>query len=199
MTDNGNGEWGKTIIRHRTMSGVMCHITPLNIATLKAIRMKAAEVYPYPDKEPYRLPLENVASPDIKDDAENNPAYREVVQGVNEQRQEFEDKAIIALAVKFPDYPTPDDLVRHFAVELMNLRKFATLPDDDYEATLEYCVFSGNKVAVQRNKEGKIETITAYDRDFDQIKNMALQYVPLSLAEVTQGIRFLESSTATSR
>lgn len=154
--------------------------------------MKAAEVYPYPDKEPYRLPLENAASPEIKDEAENNPAYREVVMGVNEQRQIFEDKAILALAVSFPDFPAPEDLVRHFAVQLMTMRKYATLPDNDYDAVLEYCVFSGNKVQVQRNKEGKIEQITAYDRDFDQIKNKALQYVPLSHAEVINGIRFLD-------
>lgn len=173
-----------TIIVFETMSGVVLHITPLNLATVRAVQQKAQEVYPYPEKAPYELPLENTFSPDTKDSAENNPEYVLKCAEIDKQRRIWADRAVFDYAVRFPAYATRQDLINAFAPRLLELRKIAVLPDDDYDAILLYIILSGNEIV--SNKNGLSDGTTEYTR----VILAAMQALPLTGEEIAEGIRF---------
>lgn len=173
-----------TIIQFETMSGVMLYITPLNLATVRAIQQKAQEVYPYPEKAPYELPLENTFSPDTKDSAENNPEYVLLCAEVDKQRRMWADRAVFDYAVRFPAYPTRQDVINAFAPRLLELRKIAVLPEDDYDAILMHIILSGNEVKAGVN--GLMDGTTEYLR----VILAAMQTLPLTGEEIANGIRF---------
>lgn len=175
---------------YETLSGVIFHVTPLSLATLRAIQLKAASVLPYPPKEPYEIPdpEETSFAPGQKSRAEDHPEYQALCKGVDKERKNWADRAIFDYAVECPKYPTHNDLVTAFKSQLDKLRKIAELPEDDYEAVLFYIVFSWNQVALNSNMQ-----YMPSGNEYGRIIDLAIQTVALTTAEVSAGIRFFRA------
>jgi hypothetical protein len=178
-----------SIVRFETMSGVILHITPLNIATLRAINLKSDELFPYPDKKQYEVPLENAFVEGMVDSAENNPEYLKACEPVDQQRKEWTDKAVFHYAVRFQDYPTRESLINAFAPRLLELRKIALVQEDDYEAILHHLVLTGNTII-----KGTTGALQALSSEYVDVIRIAIQTVALTPEEVTQGVRFFRAN-----
>ena len=184
VTDN---EGRPTVIIYETQSGVLYHITPLSLPTLRAIQLKAADRFPYPDKKPYQVPdpVEVAFSEGQVSAAEDNPDYIAACREVDSERARWVDRAIFDYAAHCPKYPTKEALVMAFKAKLENLREIANLPDDDYEAVLFHLVLTWNQLAT--NEDNKLVTAGS---DYIRIIQLAIQTVALTPDEVTAGIRF---------
>lgn len=173
------------IIEYEAFSGVLFHITPVNLPTLRAIQVKAESIYPYPEKEGYQLADENVFGGIVS--ADENPDYLSKCREIDTQRGVWADRAVFDYAVKMPKYPTKQDLVRGFQQQLDELRAIATLPEDDYEAILHHIVLTWNQLV---SKAGAFDVA---QNEYSRIVRMAMQTVPLTPSEVTAGIRFFRA------
>jgi hypothetical protein len=183
--DAANGTGRPAITIYETQSGVVAHITPVNLPTLRAVQLKAADLFPYPDKKPYQKPEENGFSDNQMTPAEDNPQYLADCAAVDAQRKTWADRAIFDYAVRFPKYPTPQDLVAGFMPQLISLRKIANLPDDDYEAVLFHIVLTWNQPTVDENNK-----LAVAANEYGRLIQLAIQTVALTPDEVTAGIRF---------
>lgn len=188
MSDNGKraaAEGRPVIIEYECYSGVMAHITPLNIPTLKAIQQKAKLIFPYPDKTPYQQPEEHGFTEGQLTPAEDNPAYVTEVKRIDHERAVWADRAIFDYCVRFPAFKSNEDMVEKFRAQLTTLREIAELPDDDFEATLFYIVLSWNQPGI--NADGNL---VSAESEYNRLVKLAIQTVALTPAEVTAGIRF---------
>jgi hypothetical protein len=167
-----------SLILYETMAGVIFHITPLSLPTLRAIQIKAQEMYPYPDPTPYQKPEENAFDPNQKTQAEDDPAYVQLCHEVDRARARWADRSIFDYAATMPKFPTRESLIDACKPQLERLRKIATLEDDDYESALFHCVLTGQPV----NDPGQ--------SDYARIIRLAIQSVALTAAEVSAGVRF---------
>ncbi len=174
-----------SIVVYETQSGVIAHVTPLSLPTLRAIQLKAKDEFPYPDPRPYQVPEENAFVETQLTPAEDNPDYVAACHAVDNQRKQWLDRAVFDYAVHFPKYPTPRALVDGFRERLDALRKIAVLPEDDYEAVLFHLVLTWNQVGITPQGELR-ETNTEYAR----LIQLAIQTVALTPDEVTAGVRF---------
>lgn len=199
MSENGftvTDQSGRPIkIVYELMSGVIAWITPINIPTLKGIQAKAAEKFPYPDKRLYQEELGEAGfSQGQLTAAEDNPAYVTEIKRIDRERGQWADRAIFDYAVRFPAYPTKQDLVNDFQQQLAELREIAVLPEDDYEATLFHIVLLWNQPAL--NEE---EKLFAQVSEYNRLVQAAIQTVALTPDEVTAGIRFFRPVLSTNR
>lgn len=179
---NSKHEGKPAIIEYETYSGVLVHIKPVNIATLRAIQMKAIEKFPYPEKAQYQLPDENAFGG--LGSAEDNPEYLAKCREIDSERGQWTDKTIFAYAVTFPKYATQQDMVNAFMNQLAELRTIATLPEDNYEAVLHHLVLTWNQTVVKDN------SLQAGNTEWARIIQMAVQTIPLTADEVSNGVRF---------
>ena len=136
-----SNEGHPTAILYETLSGVVIQITPLSILSLRAIHLRAEREFPYPDKTEYQIESAVMASGFLP--AEENPAYIEACQAIDRQRNDWSVAHILDVACSYPQYPTREALVAAFRPQLEKLRRVADLGDDDYENTLDHCVFTG--------------------------------------------------------
>lgn len=173
------------VIVHELQSGVIAHVTPINIPTLKGIQLKAKEKLPYPDKALYQLPEENGFVPGQMTAAEDNPDYVTECQRIDHERDVWADRAIFDYAVRFPKYPSKEAMVTAFRERLAALREIAVLPEDDFEAILFHLVLTWNQPGYNQDKM-MIASISEYNR----LVHLAIQTVALTPAEVTDGVRF---------
>lgn len=186
MADNlkvSDVEGRPSLIIFEALSGEIFHILPINLATLRGIQLKAAELYPYPDPKPYEVKEnpETAFDPNQVIPARKNPEYLKLCLEVDNERAVWSDRAIFDYTVTMPKYPDPDDLVTAYQKQLAKLRKIAVLPDDDYEAVLFNIVLSGS----QRREDGSNKWTTDYQR----IVLTAIQNFTLTASEVANGIR----------
>ena len=173
------------IIVHETYSGVMVHITPVNLPTLRAVQLKAQDLFPYPNKTQYQQPEENGFAPGQLTSAEDNPQYGIDCRAVDVERKVWTDRAIFDYAVRFPKYPTREALVDAFKAQLDRLRQIAKLPDDDDEAVLFHLVLTWNQPALDEDNK-----LAVASNEYGQIIKLAIQTLALTPDEVTAGIRF---------
>ena len=190
MSENQVVTGRPSIIVYETVSGVLCHCTPLNIATSRAIKARAELQFPYPDKKPYEVPMEN-AAPGVVEIAENNPEYQKLCKAIDERRTDWINRATLGYAVKFVKahngeivYHTRETLIERYAPQVLELRKIAVLPEDDYEVIVYHIIFSGSQI---RRVAGKPTIITD---DLSNVLNAVAQVEPLTPAEIVQGVRF---------
>lgn len=174
-----------SVFVYECQSGVMAHVQPVNLATLRAIQLKAADVHPYPDPTPYRQPEANAFSDAQMTRAEDNPEYVALCQQVDKERATWVDRTIFDYAVTFPKYPTKAALVAAFSDKLSDLRKIAVLPEDDYDAVLLHLVLTWNQPALDAS--GKLTTAGT---EYARLIQLAIQTVALTPDEVTAGVRF---------
>lgn len=173
------------VVVYEAQSGVIFYITPINLATLRAIQLKAADMFSYPDQHPYQQLEENAAVEGQLTPAEDNPAYIKDCQAVDGQRTQWADRAIFDYAVRMPKYPTRIDLIAAFAEQLARLRTIALLPEDDYEAVLFHIVLTWNQPARDAD-----DRLTVTSTEYGRILQLAIQTVALTPDEVTAGVRF---------
>lgn len=174
-----------TKIIYETMSGVVFHITPINLPTLRAIQLKAELLYPMPDPKPYQTLEENGFAEGQLTPASDNPQYIIDCKKVEADRGRWVDRAVFDYAAQMPAYPSAQSLVTAFSHDLMRLRKVAELPDDDYEAVLFHIVLSGNTMTINSSGEWG-----ASQSDYVRIIQLAIQTLALTPDEVVNGIRF---------
>lgn len=161
------------IMVYETASGVIVHVTPLSIFAIQAIRDKAEEEFPYPDPEPYRMPLEYAADPSIKTPAEDNPEYQALCAAVDVQRNNWKVNTYIEVGCTFPMFESREALIAHFKPRLEQLRQVSVMDGDDWQNVLNFCVFTGRP-------------------DKQMVVSLAVQdaAIPLTPAEVVEGVRF---------
>jgi hypothetical protein len=163
------------LIVHECLSGVIFHITPLSLPTLRAIQLKAADIYPYPGKAPYQVPdpVEVAFTEGQKSRAEDNPDYIEACKKVDTERAKWVDKTVFNYAAKMPKYSTKEALLMAYEGQLKALKEIAVFDkeDDDYDIILLNFILTGNA-------------------DYATIIRLAVQAVALSAEEVSAGIRF---------
>lgn len=176
------------VIVYECNSGVVFWITPLNLPTLRAIQLKARSLFPDIDPTPYRKPEENAFDPNQLTPAEDNPEYIQKVAELEAERSRWIKLAVFKYAAKMPKYPTEQDLIQAYQIQLTKLREIADLPADDYEAILFHIVLSWNQVG--EDSDGKL---THTDNDFNRIYQLCIQTVALEPSEVTAGIRFFRA------
>lgn len=162
-----------TIIVQETASGVIIHNTPLSVFTIQSIRERAEQEFPYPDLEPYRMTLENVADPSIKAPAEDNPEYQALCKPIDAERIAWRVRAYIDIGCTFPAFESRDAMIAHFRPRLEQLRKVSKMGEDDWQNVLDFCVFTGKK-----DKQIAISVVTQDEA------------IPLTPAEVVEGIRY---------
>lgn len=174
MTDETQGR--PVVVIYETLSGVVIHVTPLSVFTITAIGERAEELFPYPDPAPYELPLENAVSETVRLPADDNPEYKKLKQPIDAERMEWQVQAVIDLACSYPAFPSREHMLAHFRPALERLKKVANLPDDEWQAVLMHCVFTGR---------GERQTVI----------DIASQHkaVPLTPDEVVDGIRFFRA------
>lgn len=162
-------------IIYETLSGVIFHITPLSLPTLRAIQLKAADIHPYPDKAPYQVPdpVEVAFTEGQKSRAEDNPDYIEACKKVDTERAKWVDKTVFTYAAKMPKYPTKEAVLTAYEGQLKALKEIAVFDkdDDDYDVILLNFILTGNA-------------------DYATIIRLAVQAVALTPEEVSAGIRF---------
>lgn len=122
-------------------SGVMCHVTPLNLWAYQALQDAAKDKYPDPDKKPYEEPLENAATPGIVIPAEDNPDYMEALAAVHGQRVAFMLDWLTRRHIVFPEGETA--IRERFADAVKDLQDISSdLDVTDWPAFLKYFVIS---------------------------------------------------------
>lgn len=173
-----------SIFIYETQSGVIFHITPINLPTLRAIQLKAQDKFPYPDKRPYQQLEEKGFAEGQLTPAEENPQYLLDCQTVDHERAQWVDRTIFDYAAYCPKYPTKEAMIDGFREKLTKLREIAVLPEDDYEAILFHLVLTWNQVGA---KDGQFEPVGT---EFARIVRLAIQTVALTADEVSAGIRF---------
>lgn len=171
---------------YETQGGVIFHVTPINLATLKAIQLKAADKYPYPDPEPFQVPdpADVSFAPGQTSKAEDNPLYVNECKAVDRERKQWVDRTIFDYCVTCPKYPSREALVAGFRTKLDRLRTIATLPDDDYEAVLFHLVLTWNNVLVDS------KGLSVGANEYGHIMELAIQTVALTPSEVAAGVRY---------
>lgn len=153
------------IIRHTFDSGVEAIIHPVSPFTFRAIRVKAAERFPYPDPEPYRKPVEH-GVPGLMSRPEDDEDYKRLCAEADNQRGTYFTEALLDLALEFP--VGRDALIERFAAQRKSLAEWVTLPEDDWEATLKHCILIGTN-------------------EPQLIADIAMQAAPLTQEEVAEG------------
>lgn len=168
-----------TFVEYTTLSGVTLYISPLNIPAVKAIGLKAAELFPYPDPTPYRKQMENAVE-GVLTPPEDDPDYVALVTTADSKRNEWSNRAILDYCVTFPDFSGRDEILNFFAAKRDALRKIAKFEDnDDWNVTLYHIILSGSPIRSGANRGS----------DFVNVLNICVQSVELTGGEVLNGIR----------
>lgn len=163
------------VVEYETLSGVMIHITPLSIFTINAVTDRAEEMFPYPDPLPYEMPIENAVD-GVKAPANQNPEYQELCRPIDAERMEWRVTVSIDLACAFPAFDSRDAMLARYRPALEKLRRVAVLPEDDWQAVLLHCVFTG------RGERQTVLDIATQSKT-----------IPLTPGEVVDGIRFFRA------
>ena len=122
--------------------------------------------------------------------AEENPAYRAAKAEVELERRQWWERAVFDYAVTFPKYPTKQALIDAFKARLTQLRAIATLPDDDYDAVLFHLILTWNQPGTGQ------DGLFALRTEYSSVIQQAIQTIPLTAAEVADGIRFFRAQVS---
>jgi len=167
-----------SVIEYITQSGVLVHVTPLSLFTISAVGHAAEDRFPYPDKQSYQIASELTATGFLP--AEENPEFIDACKEIDKQRENWKSEVYLELACNYPQYPTREAMIEHFAPRLHQLSKFIELSGDDWKNTLEHCVFTGTTQTGRALRNERVDVIS-----------LAVQQssIPLSMSEVMDGLR----------
>lgn len=177
------------VIHYETMlSGVIIHITPLSLFTVKAIEERAAVEFPYPDPEPYQVASDVVVSGFIP--ADENEEYQALCRAVDEQRVQWCMDRTIDITCAFPGFSNREAMIEHFRPRLKQLEAIATLNADEWKNVLNHCVFTGTYDSIVLDAAtGKPKAVRHPERNrVYQLANQS-STLPLSTPEVVEGVK----------
>lgn len=194
MSDNhSNGatksemEGRPAITLYEASSGVVFYITPISLPTLRAIQLKAEDLFPYPDEKLYEIPdpADIALTPGQVSPASDNPEYIALCKDIDTERKAWTERAIFNYCVKCPKYPTEDAMISAFKPQLDALRNIAVIDMNDFDTILFHIVLTENKT--MRNANGNLVIVS---NEYGRIIEMCVQAVALSASEVSAGVRF---------
>lgn len=196
MTGNSNGatkleiEGRPAITIYESSAGVLFHITPASLPTLRAIQLKSEDLFPYPDEKSYEKedPEDVALTPGQVSSASDNPEYIAACQAIDAERKQWTERAIFNYCVKCPKYPTEEAMVAAFKPQLDALREIAVVDLSDFETVLFHIVLTWNNII--RNSNGNL-VVTS--NEYGRIIELCVQTVALTPAEVQAGIRFFRA------
>lgn len=156
-----------TVVEYCTQSGVLIHVTPLSLFLIQAVINKSEDIFEYPSEKDYRLTEQLNESGEMvqADDviasgffpASENPEYVALCKAVDTERLDWQGYAFIELACTFPQYESRDAMIAFFRPQLEKMRRFAAIPEDEWKAILDFCVFT-KRVKFNLDKGGVITT-----------------------------------------
>lgn len=194
MSDNHSNGAAKSEIEGRpaitiyeTSAGVVFYITPISLPTLRAIQLKAEDLFPYPPEKDYEIPdpVEVAFTPGQVSPASDNPEYVARCKEIDAERKTWTERAIFNYCVRCPKYPTEEAMIAAFKPQLDALRQIAVIDLNDFDTVLFHIVLTWNQTT--RNASGKLD-FTA--NEYGRIIELCVQTVALTASEVAAGVRF---------
>jgi len=124
-------------VRHLLDSGVEVVVTPLAPFTIKGLRDRAAELHPLPDPadERYHVELPEGVIGDVR--GEETIEWQQDAAEARTRQSEWITFAVIDLACDFGDR---EALIAQHTDERARLAQYMPLPEDTWQATLQYCL-----------------------------------------------------------
>lgn len=144
MSENGKISGQKTFAIPME-SGDYLLIQPLSVYAIQALERRAEELYPFPAKADYEMELDpdKALVPGQKIPAEENPDYKNAYDiARSKQRRYVNDKAL-ALSVDVEG--GKDYAIAKYAERIAQMRDMMTLPEDEWEATLFFCLIGSQE------------------------------------------------------
>ena len=127
-----NGNHATDHLKVRMSSGYTLIIRRPTMNVIRAVSLKAEELYPMPDP-PIGETLETVTGQTYQIAAQDDPAHQAAVERVQQQRLEHLLEYVFQRRLEVEGYEGEDgrqQLVDAFAADLDELREFGTLPAD---------------------------------------------------------------------
>jgi len=141
-----NGQFGGKIVHeHLLDSGEYIYVQPLSIYLVRALRDKAEELYPFPDKTLYERKLDDAKSlePGQMIPAEENPDYQKLYDEAAENQQSHVNLQCIALSVE--PVQGRQAMIDKYKDRVAQLRAMMDIPEDEWDATLRFCVLTSKQ------------------------------------------------------
>jgi hypothetical protein len=141
-----NGQFGgKKVFEILLDSGELVHVQPLSIYVVRALENKAQEIYPFPDKAEYEKPLDDAKAlePGQKIPAEENPDYQKAYTNATKLQARYSNERCFMLSIE--PVVGREKLIAKYKTRIAQMREMMTLPDDDWEATLRFCVLTSSE------------------------------------------------------
>jgi hypothetical protein len=145
MSENNGQFGGKKVFEILLDSGEIVYVQPLSIYLIRALRQKAEELFPFPDKTRYERALDDdkALEPGQMIPAEDNPDYRAAYDSADKKQQAYVNDQCVLLSVE----PVQDKqtIIAKYQTRLDQLRDILTLPDDAWDATLRFCLMTSQQ------------------------------------------------------
>lgn len=141
-----NGQYGgKVVHEHLLDSGEIVYVQPLSIYLVNALRDKARELYPFPNKTDYERTLDDAKAiePGQVIPAEENPDYQKLYDEAERKQQEHVNEKCVALSVE--PVQGREAMIAKYKDRIAQLRELMTLPEDAWEATLKFCIMTSRQ------------------------------------------------------
>lgn len=141
-----NGQYGgKVVHEHLLDSGEIVYVQPLSIYLVRALREKAEELFPFPDKSKYEKVLDDdkAIEPGQTIPAEENPDYQKLYDEADTQQQAYVNEHCIALSVE--PVQGRQVMIEKYKDRVAQMRTMMTLPDDEWDATLRFCIMTSRQ------------------------------------------------------
>lgn len=136
-------QFGGNVVREHLMdSGEVVYVQPLSIYLVRALRSKAEELYPFPDKAKYEKVLDDDKALESGQviPAEDNPEYQKLYDTASEKQQNYVNEKSLVLSVE--PAMGRKAMVAKYKARIAQMRDMMTLPEDDWEATLLFCIIA---------------------------------------------------------
>lgn len=141
--DEINGQFGGMKRFELLMdSGEYVRVQPLSIYLVRALRDKAEELFPFPDKTQYEKALDDAKAiePGQVIPAEDNPEYQKLYDDAAAKQTQYTNDHCIALSVE--PLQGREVMIAKYRDRVTQLRAIMTLPEDDWDATLRFCIMT---------------------------------------------------------
>jgi len=145
MSENNGQFGGKKVFEILLDSGEYVHVQPLSIYVVRALRTKAEELFPSPDKKAYEKPLDEqkAVEPGQMIPAEENPEYQKLYDIAQEKQWRYvnDQSAMLSIEVAIGR----EKAIAKYQERIAQFRGVMSVPDDAWEATLKMCILTSTE------------------------------------------------------
>lgn len=137
-------------------SGELVWIKPLSPLTYQALLNEARRLFPEPNPAEYQRPLQNAFVEGLLEPPEQNPDYVEALRKARVDQINWIYEAVIRLGVVVDTPEGKEATIARYAAQLAAVRKYTKVEEDDWLATVLYCLIStrqDNQVIVEVARE----------------------------------------------